>query len=254
MSWRGRLLPVAVLLAGLSGCVTEHPDGMPTNQQDLPKAARINTQLGSEYAREGLLDRAEEKLKLAISEVSDYAPAYATLAYVYSQDNKPELAEKTYRQALLLSPNDPDTQNNFGVFLCGMGKGDEAQRYFRKAVSNSSYATPEAAWTNAGICPGTTQAQAEADFIRALQLNPEFPAALEQMANISFDRKQYLRARAFEQRYRKVAKPGPALMLLSARTERALGDEARAKSYEMQLLQQYPESPEANQLSSSQSP
>lgn len=245
------LASCVLLMSGVSGCVSESTGGIILpNKPNLPEAARINTQLGSKYAQEGLYALAEKKLKLAISQKDDYAPAYSALGYVYSETGKSDQAEQQYKHALSLTPDDPDTQNNFGVFLCGQGKSAEAQRYFRRAVSNPSYSTPEAAWTNAGVCPGTSQQDAESDFLHALQIKPEFPAALKQMAIISFDRKQYLRARAFEQRYRAVATPGPDFLLLSADTERALGDEAKAKDYEMQLVQQYPDSPQANQIGS----
>lgn len=250
----GRFAAVAacvLLVVGISGCVTESTGGIVLpNKPNLPEAARINTQLGSKYAQEGMYKLAETKLKLAISQNDNYAPAYSALAYVYAETGKPDQAEQQYRQALSLAPDDPDIQNNFGVFLCGQGKGAEAQRYFHRAVSNPNYSTPEAAWTNAGVCPGTSQQDAESDFLHALQIKPGFPAALKQMAIISFERKQYLRARAFEQRYRAVATPGPDFLLLSARTERALGDEAKAKDYEVQLIQQYPDSPQANQVGS----
>lgn len=238
----------------LAACVTVTSGGVINNKPDLPKAARINTQLGSEYAREGMYPIAEQKLKLAISQQDDYAPAYLALAYVYAKTNKTEKAEAAYRRALDLAPDNPDAQNNFGVFLCNEGKGKEAQVHFRKAIQNPNYSTPEAAWTNAGVCPGTSPKVAESDFLHALHLNPQFPAALKQMAIISFSRKQYRRARAFEQRYRKVAKPGPRMLLLSARTERALGNEDQAASYEEQLIREYPASPQANDIGSDQTP
>lgn len=243
---RGAALSLALMLGA---CVTEHPNGSPLYKPDMAEASRLNTQLGLEYAREGQWALAMDKLKLAITERDDYAPAHAALAYVYARHGDNDLAEQEYRRALSLDADDPDTQNNFGVFLCGRGRSAEAQKLFRRAAANRNYSTPEAAWTNAGICPGTSQADAEADFMRALQANPQFPEALQQMAQLSFERKQYLRARAFEQRYRKVAKPGPGMLLLSARTERALGETARADNYETQLVQQYPDSPEASQLS-----
>jgi len=252
--WPLRGATTLLLALLLGACVTEHPNGAPLYQTNMAEAARLNTQMGLEYAREGQWALAKAKLKLAITERDDYAPAHSALAYVYAQRGDNDLAEQEYRRALSLNADDPDTQNNFGVFLCSRGKSAEAQKLFRRAVANRNYSTPEAAWTNAGICPGTPQPDAEADFMRALQVNPQFPAALQQMAQLSFKRKQYLRARAFERRYRQVAKPGPGMLLLSARTERALGETAKADNYETQLVQQYPDSPEASQLSATTSP
>lgn len=244
--WLG---PLAMVLL-LGGCVTEQTGGPPPERKNLAKAAAINTQMGAGYAREGLYGRAIEKLKLAIREREDYAPAHATLALVYSRTGKTDDARAQYRRALALAPNDPDTQNNYGVFLCANGQGREAQRYFQRAVHNRQYSTPEMALTNAGTCLLNLNQpnKARKKFRRALQINPRFPSALEQMARLSYKRGDYARAQALEQRYRKAASAGPGMLLLFARTERALGDDRKARSYEIQLVQQYPYSTEAGQV------
>ncbi|HEU0198223.1 MAG TPA: type IV pilus biogenesis/stability protein PilW [Nevskiaceae bacterium] len=230
----------------LAGCVTTS-SGLPNAKPNLVRAAQINTQLGADYAQRAEYARAKAKLQRAISENSDYAPAHATLAFVYWRTGKPAEAEREYRRALDLDPDDPDTQNNFGTFLCRQGKGGQAQKYFQRALANPNYATPAAAWTNAGVCALTMNKPrvAERDFESALHADPNFVQALDQLAQLSFQRGRYLRAQALEQHYASLAKPGPAMLLLSAQTERALGHAARARDLEVQLVQTYPQSQEA---------
>lgn len=246
-------ITVAIAILGtamLAGCVTETTGGVPPEHTNLAKAAAINTELGAGYAREGFYGRAIEKLKLAIKERDDYAPAHATLAFVYAQTGKAVAAQEQYQRALTLAPDDPDTQNNYGVFLCSQGHGKEAQNYFNQAVKNENYATPEAALTNAGICLWNLNHphQAIEKFRHALLINPKFASALEQMANMMFQQGKYIEAEVFERRYRRVATPGPGMLLLFSRTERALGHTAKAKEYEILLVQKYPESPEASKI------
>lgn len=228
-----------VLLLALAGCVHTQQGG---SKPDLHEAARINTQLGIDYMRSGRLDLAREKLERAVQEDPDYAVAQSSLAFLYSRQGKTAKAEARYRRALALDSNNPDTLNNFGVFLCGQGKTAEAERYFLDAARDKNFATPEAAWTNAGVCVRRKEPdKAERYFREALKRNPEFPDALAQMALISFERKDYLRARAFLQRYEQVGRPTPDTLRLAAQTERALGDAGAAARYEQRLRTEFPE-------------
>jgi type IV pilus assembly protein PilF len=248
-----RLRVGAGLLIALAaaGCVTEKPKGLDQRSEpNYEEAARINTELGADYARQGRFDVATEKLKKAIDQNDRYAPAHKTLAYVYTQRGDSEHAEIEYRRALDLDNSDPETHNNFGVFLCSQGKSAEADRYFMTAIRDRSYTTPEAAWTNAGLCALKTKdaARAEEDFRQALKANPDFGEALVQMAMLSYQRQDYLRTRAFLQRFDRVARPRAETLLLAAKTERNLGDNQAARRYEANLVQSFPESEEAAQL------
>ncbi|TAM12231.1 MAG: type IV pilus biogenesis/stability protein PilW [Nevskiaceae bacterium] len=234
----------------LVGCITEGT-GLAQAKPDMARAAELNTQLGVSYAREGDLALARKKLEQAVRQRDDYAPAHVALAYVYAQTGAAAAAEQEYRRALKLAPNDPDTQNNFGAFLCANGEGDKARAYFQRALANPDYATPAAAWTNAGVCARKQKHDdvAQQDFTNALRADPKFAQAIEQLALLSFDHGQYARAQMLERQYAAVAHPGPEMLLLSARTERALGNAARARAIEVQLIQIYPQSPQAAQVS-----
>lgn len=246
--WRAGLISLAV---ALSACVTEQPpNARAQSPANLPDAARINTQLGVDYARQGRFDIAEEKLRRAVDQDSGYAPAHTALAYVLAQRGENAEAEREYRRALSLDGTDPSTHNNFGVLLCALGKTGEADREFKLALRDRTYATPEAAWTNAGVCARKAgdPDRAEENFRQALKLNPEFTDALSEIATLAYNRGEWLRVRAFVQRYERVAKPTAELLLIAANTERNLGDSVAAKQYEIKLLREYPESDQAVQL------
>lgn len=244
-----------VTVAALAGCVSSGGDPL-LGKADMHQAARINTQLGIGYLREGQLARAQDKLKRAIDQDPDYGEAHQGLALVYLQRGDRDSAEKEYRKALSLDRDNPELQNNFGVFLCEGGKADEGQRYLLQAAQNRDYGTPEAAFTNAGVCAArANQLQAaEADFREALRVSPDFPDALFQMARIAFRRQDWLRARAFIQRYERVGKPTPQSLLLASQVERQLGNASGARDRASKLIQMFPSSDEASQALKTLSP
>lgn len=233
--------------AGCARVTTSEPAAPPPRAPaDMEEAARVNTELGVAYAREGQFDVAQEKLERALQQNANYAPAHSTLAIVYQQRRDPVKAEEHYRRALRLSPRDPHTRNNFGVFLCGQGRVDEAEALFLQAASDPDYREPEAAYTNAGVCARRVPDldRAEKHFREALALQPKHAEALAQMASLYFDRKDYLRARAYLQRYEQVGPPTAVTLWIGAKVEFALGDELAASDYARRLKSQFPESEE----------
>ncbi len=155
-------------------------------------------------------------------------------------------AEKHYRRALKLEKDEPALNNNFGVFLCERGRGPEAETYFLTAATNPQYATPEAAWSNAGRClKDHDLAKAEIYLREALKINPDAREALAQMAIISFRKGDYMRVRAFLQRYNLTQEPTAELLSLAALTEDALDDPKAAAAYRQRLRREFPESDEA---------
>jgi len=244
------LAVAALLLVSLTACVTETSGELrPQSPPDLAEAARINTQLGGDYARQGRFDVAEEKLRRAVEQDDRYAQAHTTLAYVLTQTGDREGAEREYRRALALAPDDAATHNNFGVFLCNQGKPKDADREFRAALADRNYPTPEAAWTNAGICQQQFKdPRAEDSFREALKINPEYRAALAQIALLTYAKSDWARTDAFVKRYEKLGELTPDLLLVAAGTQRKLGDKSAARRYEQALLRNFPESDQAVQL------
>lgn len=240
MNRLARRAVVVALVGLLAGCATS------AQRSEQHNAAQINTQLGINYAREGQYELALEKLDRALAQDRDYAPAWSALAVVQQARGENRAAEKAYRHALAMDGSGPMLKNNFGVFLCQQGERDEAQRLFAEAARDRRNQTPEEAWTNAGTCwLKTDPAKAETAFREALRLRSDFPDALAQMAILSYGRGDYLRTRAFLQRYDLAARATPELLAIAARSEAALGDRKTALRWAQQLQQDFPASAEA---------
>lgn len=243
-----RLLVPLLALALLAGCATGTGRAGTTAAEE---AARTNTQLGVYYLRQGNLSQAMVKLRKALEQDSRYADAHMAMALVYERMNEPRQAEERFRRAIALEPDNSEARNNFGRFLCGEGRLDEALEQFRTAAANPVYDRPALALTNAGLC--SRQAgelrKAEDFFLSALQTNGRFARALISMAELRYANGEYLSARGFYQRYLQVvAGQTPASLWLGVRIETALGNTDEAASYSLVLKSKYPESPQTRSL------
>ncbi|MBD8873741.1 type IV pilus biogenesis/stability protein PilW [Rhodanobacter sp. DHB23] len=253
------LIGISLALA-LAGCVTVHNDGNgPGPTDNIPKtskadqlkdAARIHTDLAQHYLAAGNLEGALEKLKLALQFDPNYIPAHTVIAFVYEKINKLPEAEANYRQAVALAPDKGDVNNNLGQFLCRTGKPQESIGYFKKAVADPFYATPDVALTNAGICQLQMgdQAGAEASFRDAIARNPGNGDALFQLAEVLYKQGDAFRAAAFIQRFDALGKPTAASLKLGYDIESRLGHTDAAQTYLRHLQSQFPDSEQARAM------
>jgi type IV pilus assembly protein PilF len=242
-----RALLAALVVLSLGGCAGRQTTDEPSESQ---KAAEFNTSLGLEYMNRGQYEIALGKLKKAVREDPDYAPAHTVMAVLYERIGEDELAGRHYRAAYEADPGDGDVNNNYGQYLCKTGNADKAVEHFMKALDDPFYSSPPVALTNAGTCRMGEGVLAEAeDYLRsALQLEPDFPDALIAMAGLKFEEQKYLSARAFLQRFEVAAAHGAASLLLGFRIESALGDEEAAGKYRRYLETNFPGSEQATEI------
>lgn len=253
--WGSMLL--CVLLAG---CVTtSSSSGDGSSLDHLPQsskasqaedAARIHTELGQHYLQTGDLQTALEKLTKALQFDENYAPAHTVIAVVYERINDMPHAEQHYRRAVELTPDKGGPNNNLGAFLCREGRPAEAETYFRKAVADPFYKTPDVALTNAGICQvkANQVAAAERDFREALQHNPNNGEALYRLADALYQSGDAFHASAFLQRLDALGHPTPDAYRLGYLIESRMGNKDAALSYRQRLISQFPDSDQARSI------
>lgn len=254
---------VALLLAGCQqGAVrpdaTASPD-MNDNTGQFGQTSRegagdVYVKLAIAYMREGQLDVALQKAKRALEVEPRNAEGHNVIALLYDRLGEKGLAERHFQRSLKLDPQNSYVLNAYASHLCQQQRFDEADSYYLKALENPLYKTPEVALTNAGICAQRSDQldKAEAYLRRALTINPEFPAALIQMAQLSFTIGENLSSRAYLQRYLAQAKPTPASLWLGIQNERILGDQNAVSSYSLLLKNSFPDSREVQLLRDSQ--
>jgi type IV pilus assembly protein PilF len=241
------LAACGVLALLLGGCVSSNAQKKAAMQRE---AAADNVQLGVAYMNQGDLARAKEKLDRAYSQDPDNADVRSALAMLYVRMGEKDKADSEYRAALRLAPKDPNVINNYAVYLCQVGRTDDGVKRFLEAARNPLYPTPEVAYTNAGVClrAAKRDTDARADFVRALQVKPNFAEAQFQLANLQFDLKELSAARTGIDAFIGTYAPTPDLLLLGVRVARAQGDRLAAQRYARTLQLDFPDTPQAKAL------
>lgn len=222
-----------------------------TAKEDKRDAAQTHTQLAVAYMKDGRLKEASAALHKAISFDNQYIPAHTMLAILDWHINRLPEADKEFRAAIALDPTGGDTNNNYGKFLCAQDRQKDAMERFRKALADPFYKTPAVANTNAGECllKYKDYAAAAPYLNKALEIDPNYGAALLAMAQLDLDQNQAFQARGYMQRFESAGQATPESLLLGYRIATSLGDKESATSYLNRLQDQFPNSTQAQSLS-----
>lgn len=250
---------VAVALGAL--CVfsaqAQYDFNQPSNQDsnaqsqgtgDPRNRARIHTELGALYFQGGSMAVALDELGIALAADASYFQAYSIRGLVHAALKEHDKAEADFQQALNLAPNDPEVNNNYGWYLCDIGKERQSIAYFLNALKSPLYETPERAYANAGTCAlkaGDLEG-AQGYLLQALQMSRDGGMTPRlQMAKLLFKRGVFAEARVYlGDALKLMGQPTAEALWLGVRIERKLGNRSTEGSYASQLRGRYPASPE----------
>ncbi len=246
---------LVVLLFGsalLSGCIST-TTGTPAPEANEADASELNYQLGARYYQNGRYELARDRLMLAIELDPKMAVAYTTLGMTYEALDNRRLATEAYENAVRIAPRNFDVNNAYAVFLCKARDFEGSSKYFLKAADHPENDNAERTLTNAGLCMMNKPDMVEAErfFRAALERRPTYGEALLQLCLLKYKQEDFMSARAFLQRYMSAAKPTAGVLLLAAEIEGKLGNERGRTEFVDQLLNEFPESPEARKALSS---
>lgn len=240
-----------LLLGGLlSACVS-------TGQQDPLKTAEGRNaardayiQLGIGYLQKGSTEQAKVPLKKALELDGSNADAHAALALVFQTELEPRLADEHYRKALA-ARSDARILNNYGSFLFEQQRYEEAYARFLQAAEDNLYPERSRVYENLGLTSlklGQRE-QALEHFEKSLRLNRNQPRVLLEMAQLSFDARQFVPARGYYERFLSTGRGGQDArsLLLGIRLAKVFEDRDRASNYAMQLRRLYPGTTEYQQ-------
>lgn len=233
----------SALLAGCAGSSSNTRKQELSGPTDAQRAARVNVELGQGYMQRGDNKIALEKLQHAIRLDPDSVDANTVIAVLYERVGLMDKAERHYRRATELAPENGEVLNNYGAHLCRSKRYAEADALFQRALKDPFYPTPAALLGNAGACAfqaGNTQS-AENYFRLALKADARQPQALFHLARIALDGGNALSARAFIQRYEAVSSVSPQALELGERIETQLGDREAAENYRNRLRTEFPD-------------
>jgi type IV pilus assembly protein PilF len=247
VSLRLALLGVAGALL-LDGCGGN--PGTKPHQTKTEDAAVYNTQLGIAYLNQGELGLAKDKLDRAVLQDPSFPEAHSARAMLYERLGDNDKADDEFRTALRLAPNDPNVVNNYAVYLCQRGRTNDGVKRFEQAAKNALYRTPEAAYTNAGVCLRAAKRDEEArvQFIKALQIKPNFSDAVLQLSDLEFQHNNLAQARQLIDNYLGNFPATPDLLFLGVRVARAQKDAVAVQRYSRKLQLDFPGSDQTRAL------
>ena len=124
----------------------------------------------------------------------------------------------------------------------------------QQVLRDPLFKSPEIALINAGKCSAALGETKKADeyLRRALTVSPGNPVAAYNLALLAYRESRVGEARAWMRPVMQQAAPPPEALYLGVCIERKQGDREAERSYESQLKNRWPDSPEAKAVASAQ--
>ncbi len=233
----------AITLALLVGCTST---GGANRQVDKSKSLELHIQLAQGYIEKGNREAARHHLRKA-AEIDKNSPeAMEAMARLYQLEGEPELAEETFKKALKRKKDFTLANNNFGVFLFGLKRYEEALAQFEIAAADLDYDGRASALVNVGrtaLLLGKNE-RAKSAFEHAAILDRGLADPHIELADISFQRQEYADAKKHLDRYQALGQQSSRALLLGIRLERVFGNKDKEASYLLVLKNRYPYSKE----------
>lgn len=241
---------VSLVACVLAGCVSS--DGSKPRKQEDPTeaAAKTNIQLGVAYLKQGNYPLAKEKLERSLKQNPRDPDVHTSLALLYDRVNDPRLADKHFREALRLAPENPDISNNYAVYLCKNGRPEEGVERFSAVATNKYYRTPEVALSNAGVCLRGAKKfdEAEQMFTRSIKVRPNYGEATVQLATLHVERGQIAEARKVVDTFLGAFRPDADVLYTAVNVARAANDKMGEEKFARTLRLEFPDSAQARAL------
>ncbi len=119
----------------LAGCVSDGK-GKPNRPVDKVKSLELHIKLAQGYIDRGNRESARHHLRKAAEIDRNSADATETMARLYQLEGEPALAEESFKKAIKAKKNFTLARNNYGVFLFGAKRYEEALEQFELADIN----------------------------------------------------------------------------------------------------------------------
>lgn len=200
-------------------------------------AASYNTQLGMAYLAQGDRSRAKHKLLLALSQAPDSPNTNASMAYFMEKSGDVEKAQTFYKKAMAVAPGSGAQFNNYGAFLCRLGKYTDAEAYFLKAVKDMKYEHTAGAYENAGLCAMAIPDHVTATkyFAKALEQDPSREQSLYELVRLEVKQDHINEALTYLQKYPNLSLSDRTLLTMAADVAHKAGKIELEADYKQRL-------------------
>ncbi|WP_174874668.1 type IV pilus biogenesis/stability protein PilW [Vogesella oryzae] len=236
----------ALLLAGLLAATPAIAASSSTRE-----LAQTRALLAIEYMKFGNMRVAMENAELAISTDPGFQSGYLAKALILMRLGVDKEAETAFQQALRIDAGNPEVNNNYGNFLCGRGRFDEALQRFDRALADPFFATPQSAMVNKALCLERMKRPDEANqlLLATLRRVPNDPAALRELARMAIDGNNVQLADFYYQRLGiDEQRANSAELWLGVRMAKLKHDDDARERFAAQLKKRFPDSSETQQL------
>lgn len=247
-----------IIVALISACAaTDEPEKIeyiPPEQVVLDRSAKDRaktlTELGLAYYNLGKYQYARENLDRSLAIDDKNATTYQIYALIKQRSNKIEEAERYFKKALKLEPENYDILTAYAVFLYEQNRHAEALLEFTRIVDAPFFRRKWVAYSYLGLydLESNLQRDAEINFYKALQANPGYSLALYETANIRYAKGDMMSARAFIERYFAVAGKTLSGLELAIKIETALQSYDLVEQYQLDLTRNFPFSDAAEKI------
>jgi type IV pilus assembly protein PilF len=247
----------ALLTAGLSGCAAGGPPSTATPQtfteSDEPEARKRATnrlKLAVLYYQDAKYNFALDEIKQAILTDPNWYELYGMRGLIQMQSGDFPQAEISLQKALSINPNASDLKHNYGVLLCNMKRPEQAMQQFAIALADPTYGQRAKTWDAQGRCQQDNgqNAEAEASYLRAYELDPGNPITGYNLAALLFQRDEKARAQFYARRVNNSERASAESLWLGIKIERSLGTKDAQQQLEAQLRKRFAQSREAMAL------
>jgi type IV pilus assembly protein PilF len=195
------------------------------------------------YLEQGDLNRARPPLEKALQIDPQHVEALVLGAVLFHAENEYELAEQYYQRALDIEPGNAQALNNYGTFLYSRGRYRDALVPLSRLVRDTSYRSRSQAFENLGMAylRADDEAEAEAAFLRSLELNFRQAGATLELAELAYGRGEYEAAASRLMEFKTMARQSARSLCLALKVAQATGDNDQAASNELALNNLFPD-------------
>lgn len=230
------VLGLILLQACQSKATFNAEQSMQTRKQN--EAASYNTQLGLVYLKQGERPRAKRKLLTALKLAPKSPDVNAAMAYYLEMTGDIKQARIFYKKALSLASNRGVQLNNYGAFLCRLGRYKQAEGYFLNAVKDVYYVNSAGAYENAGLCLAAIpdNPKARSYFAKALKQDPQRKQSLYELVKIELKENQAEKALMHLQNYSEMTMNDSKLLAMAIEAAQRAGNTASETIYKQQMI------------------
>lgn len=222
-----------------------------SDQSEASRRASVRLELAGAYFGRGQMTTALDEVKKSIAADPNVAAAFNLRGLIYGNLGDYRLAEESFGRALQIDPQDADSLQNFGWYLCQQNRYAEADAMFTRALAVPRYADAPRTLLTQGVCHARSgkNDDAERTLVRAYALEPSNPAIAVNLSEVLFRKGDTERARFYIRRVNTVPHLVSAQTLwLAARIEHKIGNAQGSEDFGAQLRNRFPQSPEAAAL------